>query len=304
MNLVDQPNTMVQTIALKIATALSHTYFQSHFRGYGRINNFLENTLGPKLFTTEIHTKSLFCFRLFDPYWNQLLTKEYVYEPEITTFLKSVMSSNVAFIDCGANYGYWTLFALEILPDHRVISVEASPATFARLSANVALNGRKPLLLNRAISENSGETVEFLTVGKNHAGAAVHGKKKIDRSQTSSISIQTINLAKILAGTPKSDAYLIKLDVEGCEIEAIMGLGVENTHDPVMIVFEEIDHNCAVSDYFLNSINWEVFALRDDGSITSLDLDAAKAEARKSSNPTNFLAVNSAGRNALKVKVN
>lgn len=287
---------MLQTLATLIARA----YTVYPYRGYGRLNNLLSTIAGEKLVIRRIHNFD-FCFELFDPYWNLLLAKNFIYEPEVAAFLRRQLDENPIFVDCGANFGFWTLFALGHLDDGDCISIEASPKTFEQLKRNIELNDRHPRLINRAISSSHDELLRFETSGRNHAGASIAGMKKFKNAR--STDVRTTDLRSILSDLPASRPVLIKLDVEGAEIDAIKGLGDFACQLNLMIIYEEMNKSCEVSA-FLESIEdqrWRLWNIATDGYLDAIDHQRAREIASQAGGPTNFVATNFVATSQLKM---
>jgi len=275
----------------KIATVLASSYVRHPYRGYGRLNNMISRVVGEQVITRRVNDFD-FSFDLFDPYWNLLLAKNFIYEPEVKEFLQRQLKQNPIFVDCGANYGYWTLFALSHLNDQDCISIEASPKTFEHLQRNVEINNRHPRLINRAISSTHDELISFETSGRNHAGAAISGMKEF--KNVCATNIRTTNLRTILGAMAANRPVLIKLDVEGAEIEVIKGLGSLVDDAMITIVYEEIDKFCGVTEFLGSQADrkWHIFNISPDGVIIEIDHRAAREIASRTSGPSNFVATN------------
>src|SRR5262249_59237800 len=64
-----------------------------------------------------------------------------VWEPDITALIKRRLRLGNCFVDIGANIGYFTLLAArQVGTTGRVVSIEASPAVYSPLTANVRRN--------------------------------------------------------------------------------------------------------------------------------------------------------------------
>lgn len=278
---------MLQTLA----TLLAHSYALYPYRGYGRLNNIISRIVGQKIATRRVHNFD-FSFDLFDPYWNLLLAKNFIYEPEVEAFLRRQLDENPIFIDCGANYGFWTLFALGYLNDSDCISIEASPKTFEQLKRNVELNNRDPRLINRAISSSHDDLLSFETSGRNHAGASISGMKKFKTARAT--EVRTTDLRNILNALPTNRPILIKLDVEGAEIDAIKGLGNLVYDLNITIIYEEVEKYCGVTTFLQSRTDqrWRICNIAPDGSIIEIDHQGAREIASRASGPTNFVATN------------
>ena len=80
-----------------------------------------------------------FTFDVGDFYWNRLAYDGFDYEPELRKLLELFRDIPFTFLDCGANFGFWSvLVASKGLGGHRVLAVEASPRTIEGLKRNVA----------------------------------------------------------------------------------------------------------------------------------------------------------------------
>lgn len=63
------------------------------------------------------------------------------YEPQETVLVKSLLRGGMCFVDAGANWGYFTLLAADLVgPSGRVVAFEPHPALYAQLQSNVLRN--------------------------------------------------------------------------------------------------------------------------------------------------------------------
>lgn len=274
-----------------LAKVLAESYVRRPYRGYGRLNHLISSLVGSRITTRRVHGFD-FSFELFDPYWNLLLSKSFVYEPEVEAFFRGQLNQNTIFLDCGANYGFWTLFALSFIPDSNCISIEASPETFEHLKRNIELNSRYPHLINRAVSSLCDTLLEFETSGKNHAGASISGMKKFKKATT--VNVRTIDIKSAFDGFDSGGQFLIKLDVEGAEIEAIKGLGCRLENSKVTVIYEEVNKDCKVTGFLQKQAGrkWHIFKILPNGTTSEIDLEGALEIASRTNGPVNFVARN------------
>jgi FkbM family methyltransferase len=137
------------------------------------------------------------------------------------------------FVDCGANIGLWSLVAAPLVgPDGNVIAFEPNPDTAMRLSAHA---GQSPVIeVHRAaLSDRPGSL--SLALGNHHNVTRV--------SEHGEISVPAMTLDAAL----KRAANGIKIDVEGCELQVLMGAQEALSHRPWIVVEFNTDHTDALS---------------------------------------------------------
>ena len=145
-----------------------------------------------------------------------------VWEPEMSNWISEQLRPGDVFIDVGANIGYYSLLASALVGESGgVTAVEASPAIFQQLRANLARNRvtnvrcvnlaaadrRGTLPLFRGPDHNAGETSLFQGPGFEPDG-----------------TVEAAPLGEILEQSEIARARLIKIDVEGAEGGVLPGL--------------------------------------------------------------------------------
>jgi FkbM family methyltransferase len=209
------------------------------FRYYGisRAHGFVARFADPQSMTVIKEGRWEFSFPSGDYYWNRLLDSSWHYEPEIDFLLRSLSDVPFVFADLGANFGYWsTRVGAGLYGSHRVIAVEPSEQCFTILTRNSA--GLPASLHRRAIDRRSGDRI--LLYGERHAGFSInrdwHGASKQAVNEVESISVDDLLRAEGVesAETP----VLVKLDVEGVELRALVG-AEQTINGPSLFVIEE-----------------------------------------------------------------
>ncbi|WP_315763072.1 MULTISPECIES: FkbM family methyltransferase [unclassified Bradyrhizobium] len=243
---LDGANLWERTAALALATGSKISSHFSH-RGYNSCANLLRKTLPERNIAIKLNSDAVFEFPYGDGYWSKLLNRSYTYEDELELLFLGAVDVDYTFIDCGANYGYWSVLVSSApFGSHRVIAIEPSSKNFAKLANNARVNGDRFEVMPCAIGAARGTA--NLT-GTKHEAFSIAGHAG-GGEQVPVIALDDlIDDGKIAA----SGKYLIKLDVEGVEIEAIKG-GARLLATDSMILCEEHgqDRNHTVSRYILD----------------------------------------------------
>ena len=248
-----------------------------------------------RLCSAEVSPGVWFTFDVGDFYWNRLAYDGFDYEPELRKLLELFRDIPFTFLDCGANFGFWSvLVASKGLGGHRVLAVEASPRTIEGLKRNVAAYPGTVTVFGNAISEKSGESVTLFERGS-HAGASLQQQwLGNERPLSGTFTVETISVDDLVGrATPPVDGpILIKLDVEGVEVAALKGAGRTLSGDS-LVIFEEYgeDRECAVAAFVLSDLNVEVFFMSDEGKLERIHtVDQVRRLKRHARRGYNFLA--------------
>ncbi|WP_257165728.1 FkbM family methyltransferase [Bradyrhizobium sp. SRS-191] len=239
-------NLWERTAALALSTGSKISSHFSH-RGYNRCANLLRLALPERNLAVKLNPDAVFEFPYGDGYWSKLLNRDYTYEDELELLFLGAVDVDYTFIDGGANYGYWSVLVSSApYGAHKVIAIEPSAANFAKLANNADINGGRFEVMKYAIGESRGTAV---LTGTKHEAFSIAGGSD-DGEQVPVMALDDlIDDGKVAA----SGKYLIKLDVEGVEIEAIKG-GARLLATDSMILCEEHgqDRNHTVSRYILD----------------------------------------------------
>jgi len=232
--------------ALALLTGSKVSSLFSH-RGYNLCANLLRKTLPERDIAIKLNDDATFAFPYGDGYWSKLLNRSFRYENELELLFRHSVDVDYTLLDCGANYGYWSvLVSSRPFGAHHAIAIEPSSKNFAKLATNARINGGRFETMHCAIgavrgtARLSGSKHEAFSI----AGAAGDGGEEV----------AVMALDDLLDDGKLSPAgkYLIKLDVEGVEIEAIKG-GTRLLQGDSVILCEEhgSDRAHTVSRYIL-----------------------------------------------------
>jgi FkbM family methyltransferase len=145
-----------------------------------------------------------------------------VWEPDLTAWMRSRLSPGRTLIDVGANIGYFTLLGSRLVgPTGAVVAVEALPATYAQLQANLDRNAATNVrALNVAATATPGTVTLF--------GGEAHNSGTTSTVETAGLTrldeIEGAPLADLLTPDEIATARVVKIDVEGAEHDVLRGL--------------------------------------------------------------------------------
>lgn len=126
------------------------------------------------------------------------------------------------FFDIGANFGIYSILVREALPElQKVIAFEPSRAMYAKLSANLWLNGLLPHIEARqhALGAEAGEAVLRVPAGRSGSASLVRGSDG-DRAISEPVRVEAFDANFTLSG----ERLLFKIDVEGFEDAVLNGM--------------------------------------------------------------------------------
>ncbi|MGE0288112.1 MAG: FkbM family methyltransferase [Bradyrhizobium sp.] len=216
-------------IALTLGSKISSNF--SH-RGYNRCANLLRKTLVDRDIEIKLNDDATFAFPYGDGYWSKLLNRTFSYEDELDLLFRASVDVDYTLLDCGANYGYWSvLVSSKPYGSHKAIAVEPSGANFPKLANNARLNNGRFEVMKCAIGAGRGTA---RLSGSKHEAFSIAGGQD-DGEEVPVIALDNLlDDGKISSG----GKFLIKLDVEGVEIEAIKG-GARLLREDSVLLAEE-----------------------------------------------------------------
>ena len=158
------------------------------------------------------------------------INKEYDFEPDTKSPL---------IIDCGANIGMATLYFKMVFPGAKIIAFEPNPNSFSLLKKNMEENNLdKVELYNLGLAGNEGEIPFYIDT---YNPGTLIGSVKQKRGGPGELKVQTSRLSAYIAEHEHVD--LVKMDVEGAELEIIEELSASGMMARVKEFIVEYHHN-------------------------------------------------------------
>jgi len=142
------------------------------------------------------------------------------YDQLVPWIMKQYLRPGDTFVDVGANFGIHSLRASRIVGEAgKVFALEPSPPALRRLQLHLLLNrAENAEVLPLAVASEEGESV--LHVDPAHLGTA---SLRQDFSGSTEIGVRITTLDVCVTQPDSKGRVLIKIDVEGFELDAIRG---------------------------------------------------------------------------------
>lgn len=157
-------------------------------------------------------------------------------------------SDSSVIIDMGANIGMYTLAIKDNNLNCKVISFEPNPKAFELLSKNIESNNLQDVIMvNKGVSKSSGKfQMKVLDEGSAYGGKYLGDIKKeyrtwIQEKRFKNINVESLSLFDILSLYSLEAVDILKMDVEGMELEILEG-GIGVLARIKRIVIEWHDH--------------------------------------------------------------
>jgi len=169
---------------------------------------------------------------------NQSLFLYGSFEIAETRLIQSLLRPGMTFLDIGANIGYYTVIGARLVgPSGKVHCFEPHPEIRARLQDNIARNGFQNVVVHgEAVAENSGTVSFFVSAYDENQGVSsiLPGSGRRESQPVPSVSLDDF-----VAGLGPGGVDLIKMDIEGAEVQVISGgQRTLSANDAPAIIFE------------------------------------------------------------------
>ncbi|MFF9783207.1 FkbM family methyltransferase [Streptomyces nigrescens] len=146
-----------------------------------------------------------------------------LWEPHMTHWLQRRLRPGDTYIDVGANVGYFSLLASQLVGEEgRVVAIEASPTFHARVLQHAEINGCNNLRTVNAAVADERKTVTLILASSSNMGAA--SIVPYGGPAEFTLDVEAYPLPQVLDADDIAGARVIKIDVEGAEGAVIRGL--------------------------------------------------------------------------------
>lgn len=197
-------------------------HFKFPFKGEKYFSSFLKKvSLDAKTFKKKLHTGQLINLKAEDHIQRTLLWYGF-YEKNSILQWEQFIENDAVVIDIGANIGYYTLIAANKAGRGRVHSFEPVTVSYEALQQNIQLNHLTNVTVNAVgISNNESLQTYYISSADNRG---MSGMKRPENFSGLSEKKQTITLDSYAIKNNLSRIDIIKIDIEGNELNALKGM--------------------------------------------------------------------------------
>ena len=199
-------------------------------------------------------------------------------ELPLTKYLIKNSSPETVFYDIGANYGFFSYLVNECAaPNGEVHLFEANKSVYEYLKRNVSLKDTRIHSNNIAVSSLDGEVDFFSAFSSGASGISTTVSELVAERPNQFISSKVPSIKLDTYTKSHKTPTIMKLDVEGGELEVLKGAQELLTNHKVVVAMEvwSGDLGQAHSQHsaiFLKNLGYEQYALSDNGDLVeSLD---------------------------------
>lgn len=168
------------------------------------------------------------------------------YEHGILAEMKSTLKQGSIFIDGGANIGFFSILGSKLVgPNGKVIAFEPAPSTLKYLNQNIKINKISNIIVSDKGLSSIEKRLSFLIKNNSEENSILKNEGKKLQFGEKIINIDATTIDKFCKKKNLEQIDLIKLDIEGQELEAIKGSReVLLNNKNIKIIFElNIVHN-------------------------------------------------------------
>lgn len=164
-------------------------------------------------------TRDLYSKRMF------LALQTASYEGAITQILAERMAKSRCFVDVGAHVGYYTCIASKIMRNGTVFAFEMDEDNLALLNQNIILNQcENVIVVQAAVTNVAGEVKYIKDTSKASSGFGLSVDQVRDQKYGTLVTVEGLVLDEYFETRPTTIPDLVKIDVEGAELQVLEGM--------------------------------------------------------------------------------
>ena len=194
------------------------------------------------------------------------------YEEAELLFIQSSLQKGDVFIDIGTNIGLHSLFSSKLVGEKGiVVSFEPFSKNFTAFKKNILLNKSLNIIPENIAISNTEKSIEiFYNSEESNLGMASSYLTEHSDSET----IKAVSLDSYLRDNPLQKINFIKIDIEGGEYNALLGMkNTLTTFYPTLLIemlenneVNQPNNNENITNY-LEKIGYKKYYINNDGSL-------------------------------------
>lgn len=230
----------------------------------------------------EMIIRTLHNFALYiDPADNRRIERHIynygTYEKGVLTLMEQLLRKGDTFVDFGANIGLMSLHAsLLVGSEGNVYAFEANPDTAHILEKNIELNEMSNIeTIQKAVGHENGSGRVYLRKQDDRGGATLVNPETGSDHDSEHYDVDIIRPDSYFSSELGSQISLVKMDIEGYELDALNGFGkqLSGPDAPALIIEcskQRSDKNTHDIYNYIHGINdYRVFRLKGSKKRTS-----------------------------------
>lgn len=222
--------------------------------------------------TVEI-VEGVRCMCYPDSSYGGLIVYQRFPEYEEMNYIHNKLKKGDVFIDIGANIGAISLIAASKVGDHgKVYAFEPNKVVLPRLVENVHLNNMDGIIkvLAMAVSNTNSE-VTFINEEASEVSHISYSK----RSEMTTELVKTVALNKFIKNNKINKVKMIKIDVEGAELNVLKGcMGVFNNIESMLVEIntnsEKYGNSTQDTLDFISEQGYKTYHFADNGELVKI----------------------------------
>ena len=261
---------IVSSTFKKITELLEGT-FVKNIPGIGKLHSYLFWHLWPRERIMEIQGSKMYLNPDDLPRRFKETCKIYIrfgiWEEYTTEMLKKVATEGNIVVDLGANIGYFTLLTSRLVGNRgKVYAFEPEPVNYSLLVKNVEINGYENIIpVQKAVSNTAGTTKLFIDNEKSYAHTIGKYYDKKGFVEIESVTLDDYFKEK------EHTIDIIKIDIVGAELAALMGMVRIIKQNPNLKVF--LEFNPSLINYMGHTADELAHALFEDWHFSAMVID-------------------------------
>ena len=196
------------------------------------------------------------------------------YEKAELNSIENFLQEDSNFIDIGANFGLYTLYASRIIKDKgQIISFEPFSQNYNALSRNATLNNLTHVCLEKIAIGEQADTIH-LYYDEQEQNLGMASAKPVENGIKEEVPVTSLDL--YLKDKSLSKIDLIKIDIEGFEFAALRGMKETlEAYSPALLIeiFDNDAYNSNEVQSFLENLGYQKYYIDDKGNVQKTEVN-------------------------------